>query len=142
MEIISYLKSTICILPVPKQVLKDRYESLSEPDEPEDFEGDVNDLYDDDQFYKESEAIPKLQSNVTTGVNGSQSNTTTVSSASAFVNVSGTTEPITTTGNPVISHTQGMNLNGKLLTIILLFDTQKYNLVNNELQLHTHRRTP
>uniref|UniRef100_A0A1I8QC77 SUEL-type lectin domain-containing protein n=1 Tax=Stomoxys calcitrans TaxID=35570 RepID=A0A1I8QC77_STOCA len=50
---------------VPKQVLMDRYETEVEADEPEDFEGDVNDLYDDELFYKESEAIPKLYSNTT-----------------------------------------------------------------------------
>ncbi|KAH8255015.1 hypothetical protein KR032_002674, partial [Drosophila birchii] len=51
---------------VPKQVLKESNESEVEADESEDFEGDMNDLYDDELIYKESEAIPKLYSNATT----------------------------------------------------------------------------
>ncbi|XP_043863229.1 uncharacterized protein LOC6573099 isoform X1 [Drosophila mojavensis] len=50
---------------VPKQVLKESNESEVEADETEDFEGDINDLYDDELIYKESEAIPKLYSNTT-----------------------------------------------------------------------------
>jgi hypothetical protein len=51
---------------VPKKVLKDRYDTPPEPDEPQqnDIEHDHDELYDDDQFYKEPEAIPpepKLQ---------------------------------------------------------------------------------
>lgn len=51
---------------VPRKVLKDRYDTAPEPDEPQqiDLEQDQDDLYDDDQFYRENEAIPpapKLQ---------------------------------------------------------------------------------
>ncbi|XP_030573908.1 uncharacterized protein LOC115772088 isoform X2 [Drosophila novamexicana] len=55
---------------VPKQVLKESNESEVEADEMEDFEGDINDLYDDELIYKESEAIPKLYSNTTKTVAG------------------------------------------------------------------------
>ena len=55
----------LCIL-VPRKVLKDRYETAAEPDEPQQSELDMDqdELYDEDQFYKEGEAIPpapKLQ---------------------------------------------------------------------------------
>uniref|UniRef100_B3P257 GG12122 n=1 Tax=Drosophila erecta TaxID=7220 RepID=B3P257_DROER len=60
---------------MPKQVLKENKASEVEADESEDFEGDLNDLYDDELIYKESEAIPKLFSNTTTTVrrNGTRS---------------------------------------------------------------------
>ncbi|KAH8380708.1 hypothetical protein KR009_012074, partial [Drosophila setifemur] len=52
---------------IPRKVLKDRYESAPDVDEPQQAEHDLeqDELYDEDQFYKESEAIPpapKLQS--------------------------------------------------------------------------------
>ncbi|EDW37964.1 GL12345 [Drosophila persimilis] len=51
---------------IPRKVLKDRYETAPEGDEPQQSELDMDqdELYDEDQFYKESEAIPpapKLQ---------------------------------------------------------------------------------
>ncbi|XP_030239805.1 protein eva-1 isoform X3 [Drosophila navojoa] len=51
---------------IPRKVLKDRYETAAEADEPQqtDLDQDQDELYDEDQFYKESEAIPpapKLQ---------------------------------------------------------------------------------
>ena len=51
---------------VPKKVLKDRFDTPPEQDEPQqkDMEHDHDELYDDDQFFKEPEAIPpepKLQ---------------------------------------------------------------------------------
>lgn len=51
---------------VPRKVLREEYDSPSEPDEPHqtDFDPDQDDLYDDDQFYRESEIpppAPKLQ---------------------------------------------------------------------------------
>uniref|UniRef100_A0A1A9X1S4 SUEL-type lectin domain-containing protein n=1 Tax=Glossina brevipalpis TaxID=37001 RepID=A0A1A9X1S4_9MUSC len=51
---------------IPRKVLKDRYETAPEMDEPQQSELDMDqdELYDEDQFYKESEAIPpapKLQ---------------------------------------------------------------------------------
>ncbi|CAD7093113.1 unnamed protein product [Hermetia illucens] len=79
---------------VPKQVLKDRYESDIEPDEVENFGGDENDIYDEDQFYKESEAIPKLQSNFT---------------RVSVVNISSTMEP-DTTQNPIVTQPKGISL--------------------------------
>lgn len=57
----------INLLPtVPKKVLKDRFDTPPEQDEPQqkDMEHDHDELYDDDQFFKEPEAIPpepKLQ---------------------------------------------------------------------------------
>uniref|UniRef100_A0A1A9V9Q2 SUEL-type lectin domain-containing protein n=1 Tax=Glossina austeni TaxID=7395 RepID=A0A1A9V9Q2_GLOAU len=51
---------------IPRKVLKDRYETAPEMDEPQQSELDLDqdELYDEDQFYKEDEAIPpapKLQ---------------------------------------------------------------------------------
>lgn len=53
---------------MPRKVLKDVYDSATEQDEPDQMELDGNmdpdELYDDDQFYRENEAIPpapKLQ---------------------------------------------------------------------------------
>lgn len=53
---------------VPRKVLIDRFESTPEPDEPlqlDDLELEQEDLYDEDQFYKESDMspgpAPKLQ---------------------------------------------------------------------------------
>lgn len=45
---------------VPRKVLKDRFDYSNEPDEPQHVDPDLNqdDLYDEDQFYRESEAIP------------------------------------------------------------------------------------
>ena len=41
-------------------MLKDRFDYSTEPDEPQhiDLEQNQDDLYDEDQFYRESEAIP------------------------------------------------------------------------------------
>ncbi|XP_055638019.1 protein eva-1-like isoform X2 [Toxorhynchites rutilus septentrionalis] len=45
---------------VPRKVLKDRFEAAPEPDEPlqSDLEQDHDDLYDEDQFFRESDGIP------------------------------------------------------------------------------------
>lgn len=44
---------------VPRKVLKDRFDYSTEPDEPVDPDGlNKDDLYDEDQFYRESEAVP------------------------------------------------------------------------------------
>lgn len=56
----------VYLLSVPRKVLREEYDSPSEPDEPHqtDFDPDQDDLYDDDQFYRESEIpppAPKLQ---------------------------------------------------------------------------------
>jgi len=50
----------VCL--VPKKVLKDRFDTPPEPDEPQQNDDhDHDELYDDDQFYKEPEAIPPEQ---------------------------------------------------------------------------------
>ncbi|XP_017054453.1 LOW QUALITY PROTEIN: uncharacterized protein LOC108096980 [Drosophila ficusphila] len=101
---------------VPKQVLKESKESNVEPDETDDFESDLNDLYDDELIYKESEAIPKLQSNTTTSgrrnstsglssktsVNLPSNQTITNSSLVADVDSSGV--------NPVMTHSADLSL--------------------------------
>lgn len=53
---------------MPRKVLIDRFESTPEPDEPlqiDDLEPEQEELYDEDQFYKESDIspgpAPKLQ---------------------------------------------------------------------------------
>lgn len=53
---------------MPRKVLKDVYDSAYESDEPDQMELDAtidpDEIYDDDQFYRENEAIPpapKLQ---------------------------------------------------------------------------------
>lgn len=45
---------------VPRKVLKDRFEAAPEPDEPlqSDLEQDHDDLYDEDQFFRESDGVP------------------------------------------------------------------------------------
>ncbi|KAL5273564.1 hypothetical protein ACFFRR_000358 [Megaselia abdita] len=90
---------------VPKQVLKQRFESEEEQDENDDFEGDVNDLY-DEQFYKESEAIPKLQSNVT-------SSREIMGNNNQLVNSSNSTGETSTSVNPVMTHTADHTLAGE-----------------------------
>lgn len=56
---------------VPRKVLIDRFESTLEPDEPlqiDDLEPEQEELYDEDQFYKESDIspgpAPKLQGDI------------------------------------------------------------------------------
>lgn len=53
---------------MPKRVLRDSFDTPPEPDEPQnDVVQDHDELYDDDQFYKEPEAIPpepKLQGDI------------------------------------------------------------------------------
>lgn len=48
------------VISVPRKVLKDQFDASIEPDEPQQIDMDQNqdDLYDEDQFYRESEAIP------------------------------------------------------------------------------------
>lgn len=45
---------------MPRKVLKDRFEAAPEADEPlqSDLEQDHDTLYDEDQFFRESDAIP------------------------------------------------------------------------------------
>ena len=105
---------------VPKQVLMDRYETEAEADEPEDFEGDVNDLYDDELFYKESEAIPKLYSNTTVPAARNNANSTTsvnttynaATSANRANNGSLGLEGEMGGVNPVMTHSADITLEG------------------------------
>lgn len=103
---------------MPKQVLKDRYESDIEPDEPEDFEGDFNELYDDELFYKESEAIPKLYSNTTAsaGHNSNATNNATVVTGvyGGGGGINGTLQFESEGGvNPVMTHSSDLSLEGE-----------------------------
>uniref|UniRef100_A0A1I8MWL7 SUEL-type lectin domain-containing protein n=1 Tax=Musca domestica TaxID=7370 RepID=A0A1I8MWL7_MUSDO len=102
---------------VPKQVLMDRYETEIEADEPEDFEGDVNDLYDDELFYKESEAIPKLYSNTTVPAARNNASTTLNGTYNAVTSVNrannatlGMFEGDMGGVNPVMTHSADMTL--------------------------------
>lgn len=97
----------------------DRYETEVEADEPEDFEGDVNDLYDDELFYKESEAIPKLYSNTTAPAARNNANTTTLNatynsatSANRANNGSLGFEGDIGSVNPVMTHSADISLEG------------------------------
>jgi len=115
----------VFVLAVPKQVLKESNESEVEADETEDFEGDINDLYDDELIYKESEAIPKLYSN-TTKTSTTQGNGTNGSSSTRLQNNSnpdgiqsvtnGSLDADTHDGsgvNPVMTHSSDLSLEGK-----------------------------
>ncbi|XP_023036025.1 uncharacterized protein LOC6650954 isoform X1 [Drosophila willistoni] len=103
---------------VPKQVLKESNESEVEPDESDDFEGDINDLYDDELIYKESEAIPKLYSNTTatgrrnaTGGNNTSSGTSTNPSGNrTMTNGSADTDVNGSGVNPVMTHSADLSL--------------------------------
>ncbi|KAM7361477.1 uncharacterized protein ACRADG_012179 isoform 2-T4 [Cochliomyia hominivorax] len=108
---------------VPKQVLMDRYETEVEADEPEDFEGDVNDLYDDELFYKESEAIPKLYSNTTVPAARNNMNTTTITTTTNGTYNTATSANRANNGslvfegdigsvNPVMTHSADISLEG------------------------------
>ncbi|KAG4077616.1 hypothetical protein HA402_008876, partial [Bradysia odoriphaga] len=76
---------------IPRKVLKDRFDYSNEPDEPQQVDMDQNqdELYDEDQFYRESEAIPpapKLHrelSNPSSGSNLSETPTLAEPSSSA-----------------------------------------------------------
>lgn len=56
----SKIKFILSDISVPRKVLKDQFDASVEPDEPQQIDMDPNqdDLYDEDQFYRESEAIP------------------------------------------------------------------------------------
>jgi hypothetical protein len=52
---------------VPRKLFIDRFESAPETDEPlpfDDNEQELDEVYDEDQFYKESDPAPKLQSDL------------------------------------------------------------------------------
>eukprot|EP00099_Drosophila_melanogaster_P013310 NP_001287642.1 uncharacterized protein Dmel_CG42402, isoform E [Drosophila melanogaster] len=101
---------------VPKQVLKENKALEVEADESEDFGGDLNDLYDDELIYKESEAIPKLYSNTTTTVrqNGTRSLGLGFSVNSAnnqsITNSSLVVEGDRSDVNPVMTHSADLSL--------------------------------
>lgn len=117
------------LLAVPKQVLKESNESEVEADETEDFEGDINDLYDDELIYKESEAIPKLYSNTSksaqaNGTSGTMGTTrlTASSNADGIQSVTnGSLDADASDGgsgvNPVMTHSSDLSLEGKSLSI-------------------------
>uniref|UniRef100_A0A1B0FJB7 SUEL-type lectin domain-containing protein n=1 Tax=Glossina morsitans morsitans TaxID=37546 RepID=A0A1B0FJB7_GLOMM len=98
---------------VPKQVLMDRYESGTEADELEDFEGDINELY-DDEYYKESEPIPKLYSNATAAATRNNTignmtfNTNRISPNGSLIQFESETGSV----NPVMTHSADLNLEG------------------------------
>nr|XP_036677732.1 uncharacterized protein LOC108005068 isoform X2 [Drosophila suzukii]XP_036677733.1 uncharacterized protein LOC108005068 isoform X2 [Drosophila suzukii]XP_036677734.1 uncharacterized protein LOC108005068 isoform X2 [Drosophila suzukii]XP_036677736.1 uncharacterized protein LOC108005068 isoform X2 [Drosophila suzukii]XP_036677737.1 uncharacterized protein LOC108005068 isoform X2 [Drosophila suzukii]XP_036677738.1 uncharacterized protein LOC108005068 isoform X2 [Drosophila suzukii] len=101
---------------VPKQVLKDSKESEVEPDEAEDLDGDMNDLYDDELIYKESEAIPKLYSNTTTARRGNgtssagSGSSANVSSNQTIMNRSQVIDGDKSGVNPVMTHSADQSL--------------------------------
>jgi len=103
---------------VPKQVLKDSKESEVEPDEAEDLDGDMNDLYDDELIYKESEAIPKLYSNTTTARRGNgtssagSGSSANVSSNQTIMNRSQVIDGDKSGVNPVMTHSADQSLEG------------------------------
>lgn len=98
----------------------DRYETEVEADEPEDFEGDVNDLYDDELFYKESEAIPKLYSNTT--VPAARNNASSTAAVNTTFNAATSANRANNNSfgfegdiggvNPVMTHSADMSLEG------------------------------
>ncbi|XP_030371588.1 uncharacterized protein LOC115621899 [Scaptodrosophila lebanonensis] len=102
---------------VPKQVLKESNDSEVEPDESDDFDGDINDLYDDELIYKESEAVPKLYSNTTskTSRNGGATgipatNSTRAENNPAVTNSSLGMDGVTTGMNPTMTHSADLSL--------------------------------
>lgn len=90
---------------VPRKVLKDRFDYSTEPDEPIDPDLNKDDLYDEDQFYRESEAVPpapKLQREL--------ANPPTPADSFA------TLEPSSSANPPMRSH-EGNHLEGKLMLL-------------------------
>lgn len=120
----------LCFQAVPKQVLKESNESEVEVDETEDFEGDINDLYDDELIYKESEAIPKLYSNTSksaqgngtagaggaTRLTGSSSNPEGIQSVTnGSMDADASSDGVSGV-NPVMTHSSDLSLEGKSLS--------------------------
>lgn len=98
------------------QVLKEHDASETEADESEDFEGDVNDLYDDELNYKESEAIPKLYSNTTaSGTRNSSGGSISRPSVTLSSNQTMTNSSVVSAIDPVMTHTADLSLEGKEL---------------------------
>ncbi|KPU72703.1 uncharacterized protein Dana_GF23134 [Drosophila ananassae] len=96
---------------VPMQVLKEHDASETEADESEDFEGDVNDLYDDELNYKESEAIPKLYSNTTaSGTRNSSGGSISRPSVTLSSNQTMSNSSVVSAIDPVMTHTADLSL--------------------------------
>ncbi|KAH8350233.1 hypothetical protein KR067_009319 [Drosophila pandora] len=96
---------------VPMQVLKEHDASETEADESEDFEGDVNDLYDDELNYKESEAIPKLFSNTTaSGTRNSSGGSISRPSVTLSSNQTMTNSSLVSEIDTVMTHTADFSL--------------------------------
>ncbi|KAH8336515.1 hypothetical protein KR074_005633, partial [Drosophila pseudoananassae] len=96
---------------VPMQVLKEHDASETEADESEDFEGDINDLYDDELNYKESEAIPKLYSNTTgSGTRNSTGGSISRTSVTLSSNQSITNSSLVSEIDNVMTHTADFSL--------------------------------
>lgn len=95
---------------VPRKVLKDRFDYSTEPDEPVDPDGlNKDDLYDEDQFYRESEAVPpapKLHREL--------------SNPPALADPFATAEP-SSSANPPMRSREGNHLEGMLTTLALVF---------------------
>ncbi|XP_070137635.1 uncharacterized protein [Drosophila bipectinata] len=98
---------------VPMQVLKEHDASETEADESQDFEGDVNDLYDDELNYKESEAIPKLYSNTTgSGTRNSTGGSISRPSVTLSSNQTITNSSLVAEIDNVMTHTADFSLEG------------------------------
>ncbi|KAH8336604.1 hypothetical protein KR074_011989, partial [Drosophila pseudoananassae] len=96
---------------VPMQVLKEHDASETEADESEDFEGDINDLYDDELNYKESEAIPKLYSNTTgSGTRNSTGGSISRTSVTLSSNQTRTNSSLVADIDTVLTHTADFSL--------------------------------
>lgn len=117
----------LCYQAVPKVVLKESNESEVEADETGDYEGDNNDLYDDELIYKESEAIPKLYSNTSksaqgngtaagggaTRLTGSSSNPEGIQSVTnGSMDADASADGVSGV-NPVMTHSSDLSLEGK-----------------------------
>ncbi|XP_041675279.1 uncharacterized protein LOC108111611 [Drosophila eugracilis] len=98
---------------VPMQVLKESKESEVEPDEAEEFKVNMNELYDDEPIYKESEAIPKLYSNTT--ITGRRNSTSTLWSVTSISPVTNQTNSFGGNGDgrgmkPVMTHSADLSI--------------------------------
>lgn len=83
---------------MPRKVLKDVYDTATESDEPDllDTDAEPDEVYDDDQYYRENEAVPpapKLQSDLMQ----SNSNEDVINNRDNFVPNRNTSVPSTTT---------------------------------------------
>lgn len=95
-------------------MLKDNFDHFSEPDEPLDPELNKDDLYDEDQFYRESEAVPpapKLQRELAAAA--AAANGGTLANGGGTPNDPfGTAEPASS-ANPPMRSREGNHLEGE-----------------------------